>query len=297
MLFLFCSSFTVYSQNQARDIPAPQYQELTTGYTDFTRGVHFGQAPEIPAVQELARFFETKNIPRSNHRRSVKIVFSPLRTIPSLPADMPDGYRIILHSGRIDIDYTSSRAAMLAVRTLESLYNKHIRAVNARKRIPCYEVRGWMTDNDRIVARWTGPDSDIPLHAFAVEMRLTDPLKGWIGAGTTLERVGYHTSLYTGASVTYTDIETIRGQLAADGIDVLPVFDLSTANDRFEEITGHPMLSVEGMRFVRMLLEAYLNETSSVSIGFIVPEGRYRQQVREIVGCYPHITDLRFLSE
>lgn len=294
LFLLLVSSLGAYAQETPF---APQRTEYRSGIgnADLSRGIVLtsGANGENPPV--VLRLLDKAGIPYSRgtaSRRNVRLTIEQVGEIPGAPVNNGNVYSIEVSSGSIWIQYTSLLAASDAILYLGELY----RGAH-RQRLPGSYMMGWNTGHSASVFRWTEPGTEIPLYATRVEMMLTDPVKGWIGACDVLQAVDYPESLYTGVSFTYADIEAERQKLLANGVvEVLPVFDLTTPNRCFEEITGHSMLSVEGMRFVTLLLDAYFAESGTGAVGFIVPEGRYRDQIREIVGRYPHI-ELRFIEE
>ena len=299
-LFFACIFFLSAGKAQSTEEAVSQRQERLGGYLKLSGGVYGERLDDPVAAESLWRFFRENRFSATKegpYRRAKAVSLKQTEAIDRVPEGAIDAYRIWIGSSTIGFEYTSARAAAMAVQAFEDFAEKHRMEFRRLKRLPCYDIRGWRTGRNGGTFRWTEPESVVPPDASAVEMRLTDPVKGWIGAGAVLKAVGYNEPLYSGASVTYADIEETNRQLVAEGIDVYPVFDLSGTNERFEQVVGHPMLSVEGMRFVRMLLEAYFTETSFGSVGFVVPEGRYREQIREIVARYPQITDLRISDQ
>lgn len=295
LLLLLGALPSVVSAQEERG--APQIVTFRSGDdADLSRGIVLMPDTDGGNPPVILRLLDESGIPytRGNQSgRGASLEIKRVAAIRHAPENNGNVYSIEVSGGSISVEYTSPLAASDAISYLGELY----RGLGRRKRMAGQNIIGWNTNHSSSVFRWTEPGTEIPLYATRVEMMLTDPVKGWIGACDVLHAVDYHESLYEGAMLTYADIEAERQKLLDNGVlEVLPVFDLTTTNRCFEEVTGHPMLSVEGMRFVTLLLDAYFAESGTGAVGFIVPEGRYRDQVREIVGRYPHV-DVRFIEE
>ncbi len=70
-------------------------------------------------------------------------------------------------------------------------------------------------------------------------------------------------------SYTLSEIKTISAEARARGGEFVPAIDLLSDNKLFEQYTGHAMNSVEGMRFVRAMIEQCATEwgVKSICIG------------------------------
>ena len=285
---------------QRNPVASPRFAERLTGRANLSDGIYWNGDEKSGMIQSLTDFFSERGIPMNAgnrpSRKNIVLEVRQVTSIPAIPADAFHGYSIHISPSQITIRYLTPQAEILAGRQLMRLIREQ-GPIRKKVYLPCYEIRDWMTAEELTAFRWNGPQSVIPLNATIVEMMLTDPTLGWAGAGNVLQAVGYEQSLYPGADITYADIEMERKKLESRGLEVLPVFDLTDENVRFEEVTGHPMLSVEGMRFIQLLLDAYFSASGTTSVAFIVPAGRYRDQIREIVSRYPNITDLTFLEE
>lgn len=301
--FLFLNLFVLAGWLGAQQPLAPEYAGKRSGRVNLSNGFYWGEVKTTAASESLAGFLGNEGITVSRNSRSGKHVLMRMRqveSIPLVPRGSRNGYSIRVEPNRIVIEYISVQGLSLACYQLENLIKREAftRGTISKKRsLPCYEIRGWMTDEDLAAFRQQAPDVEIPLYATTVEAMLTDRQKGWLPQTDVLAKIGYTDALYDGNACSYGTLQQGWRQLSGKGVEVIPFFDLGGTHERFEQITGHPMLSVEGMRFVSALLDDFFTNTSFPAVGFIVPEGRYRKQIETIVARYPHITDLRFLDE
>ncbi|MCD8185331.1 MAG: hypothetical protein LUD68_02410 [Rikenellaceae bacterium] len=288
-------------RGQENPLASPKYQQRHAGSANLSHGIHWPAEVQPEAFEELRDFFQEQGVllHTVGSRKSITLQIRHSPVMAHVPDGADHGYAIRITPLIISVEYQTPQDAALAVRQFTEIYRRQVtrkELIRKKVHLPCYEIRSWLTEQEIKPFRWTAPGTEVPLGTATVEMWLTDPIHGWYGAADVLAQVGYQEPICTTAASTYTDIEAERVRLMKGGTTVVPVFNLCGANRPFEQVTGHPMLSVEGMRFVQAILGSFLEETRSPILAIVVPQGRYREQIRRFLELYPQISEVYFMD-
>ncbi|MDR0954243.1 MAG: hypothetical protein LBM20_02520 [Rikenellaceae bacterium] len=280
---------------------APQYTERHMGHADLSRGL-FYRPPQDPLPEAVTALLVEVGATATGTppRRGVVLELIQAEAIPVISTPTANAYRMVVSSSRIRIEYTSLRAVIAALRELTALRDEQ--PTSRRRRIPAGEVRGWIAASQATVYRLTvtpfrSPQAleaeilgAIPPTATEVELPLTSPDNGWLLPGEVLQTIDFAVPTDTRHYYTYGQLNELSKTFSRYGLNLVPLFDLTAKNPHFEATVGHALLSVEGMRFVRMLLEEFLAHTAFPAVAFVVPEGVYRDQIARIVAQYPSVS-------
>lgn len=309
ILLALCLSVSALSAQTAENrVHPPQYRERGAGYADLSRGVYYRVTDTSLAEGVLAevRKAGVSVTTSAAPRRSIVLELTQAGAISGIPADASNGYRLTVTPTRISVEYASVRAAITALQQLTGLRREHLDESSRRQRLPAYEIRGWTDGSGAETFRLRNTPflsaerlnkefyALIPAFAAEVEIVLTTAENGWLVPGEILREIDFEVPAESRRFYTYDELNRLGDTFGGYGLELIPTFDLATPNAHFESAIGHPMLSVEGMRFVRLLLEEFFARTEFQAAAFVVPAGRYREQVEEIVARYPQITDVRF---
>lgn len=293
--------------------PPPRHVVRTQGSLNLAGGIYFTTDNENRATESLIGFFRQNDIPvtRLNpSRRDIPVHMSFSKSIEGVPAGAKGGYHISVSRERINIVSDSPHSTAIAVRIIKELYQKSSGVKKSRKKLlMCYEITGW--DNEKSESKYRmennpfipaaklikNTEQYIPHGTSEVELVLTDPVAGWFIAGDVLKLVNEKRSIHPAAYYSYEELNNIGKRLNELEITVIPTIDLSTPNLRFRDITGHPMLSVEGFRFVKALLDEFFRNTGYDTVNIIIPEGKYRNLLDDFTKEYPQITQVNFLDK
>ena len=329
LLFSICLLIALPFRGSTQSVSAPQPQQVTRykGKVRLTGGVRMAVSRETASVKELQEFLlrngrpvnecgiapDTLPLPAIGDK-SIRLDIRRVEHIPGVPAEGRNAYYIAVMPQEIKMASTSERGMKTACRIVEELYNEanapkpwYRRIVPASKKVlPCRIITGWETADKNVLLRLNRsgfvpaerllqhPEQIIPHYTAQVELFLTDPAEGWFLPGDILKLVNDREAIHAGSCYRYDQLRAIREKLAGQNIELIPVFDLTSPNARFREVTGHPMLSVEGFRFVRAMLDEFLKNTDFDSVTLLVPEGKYRKQLEAFMADYPQVTQLRF---
>lgn len=124
---------------------------------------------------------------------------------------------------------------------------------------------------------------------LTVELAMTDSVDGWYVEGNVLRLVNDIETINSGEYYTYESLNRMITVFSANGVALVPLFDLGAENIRFENVTGHVMLSVEGFRFVKALLTEFMESTEFARIAFSIPEGKYRDELSAFMADFPAV--------
>jgi hypothetical protein len=280
---------------------APKYTERHIGHADLSRGLYYRSLQDSLPEAVTALLAEVgATATDTPPRRGVVLELIQAEAIPAISTPTTNAYRMVVSPNRIRIEYTSLRAVIAALRELTALRDKQ--PASRRRRIPAGEVRGWIDASQATVYRlsatpFRSPQAleaeilgAIPPTATEVELPLTSPDNGWLLPGEVLQTIDFAVPTDTRRYYTYNQLNELSKTFSEYGLKLVPLFDLTAENPHFEATVGHTLLSVEGMRFVRMLLEEFLAYTAFPAVAFVVPEGVYRDEIARIVARYPSVT-------
>ena len=314
---IFCCWFAAFSFFLLGKVSAQALPELPLvnrhlGTVTLSNGVYLEGEEAGLGLQRLENYLAEWGVVVSKaapQRRSVKFRVGRTDHIDRMPSDARHGYDLRISPLEITIEATSPQGITAAVEQFRKWYEAEVRGSLRRIQLPCAEIRGWVPASKLIVFR---PDNDIfipvseslngletliPPETDQLEWIMTDSLKGWFIPGYSLHAVGYTDPIHSGVCYSYHEIEQLAGKLNTLEIETVPVFDLRGTNARFEMLTGHPMLSVEGFRFVRVLLEEFLSETNFTAVGFIIPDEKYQEPLQEVVTRVSPSVEIQFLNQ
>ena len=137
----------------------------------------------------------------------------------------------------------------------------------------------------------------IPADAGIAELSLITPSLCWLTEGRAMNLVNPSQHIYSHTHYKYSELSQMNSVCADNGVRLVPVFDLTAACPHFREVTGHDMLSVEGMRFVFVLLDEFIENTNFNVVKIVAPESSYRGRLEEFFIYYPEISQITYTAE
>lgn len=236
--------------------------------------------PEFTVLADrLVRFLSEKGCRSFRGNASVrnKIFIRKADRIEGAPPAEKDAYAFRVTENRVYITVTSPKAAQWAYHTFRKLYAESSPLGFARKLLLKKYLRGCeITDWDANDPEYDDEATLDVTTAFLPADRICERIarlghegkstlylvlvspEGWAVQSDVFRLINPRDDIHTGRCLTYAEVERIRVCAEANGLELVPVFDLlSASNPDFERVTGHRMHSVEGMRFIRALLEEY----------------------------------------
>ncbi|MCC8089737.1 MAG: hypothetical protein LIO79_10860 [Rikenellaceae bacterium] len=173
--------------------------------------------------------------------------------------------------------------------------NKNDRAVT-KVYVPRVAVERWFNEDMIPAINFIHKfDEIVPDSLRTIELFMTNSINGWYIEGRTMYDLNGGARVYKNSNYSYSDYRRMDSVAAARGVEIVPVFDLGSRNEIFFDITGHNMLSVEGFRFVRMLLWEFIENARPAKIAFIIPEGKYKNNIYDLMKRYPD-TEFYFIN-
>lgn len=288
-----------------------------SGSANLSNGVWIRSPRQDRATDLLLDFFQQEAVPVNEggpSRKSIIVEMNLVEALPDVPSGKKHGYHLRITPSEITIKAVSPHGMTSAIRVLKQLYReskgeKKTFSFKEKKLMPCYQITGWSPEGGDGSFRITNnpfhpaselidkTDAVVPQEFSQVELMLTEPDRGWLIPGEILLSVNGPAAIHSGDYYTYEDINRLIKRMENFQIELIPTFDLTAPNSRFEEVVGHRMLSVEGLRFIRALLDEFLNATICDTLNFIIPEGKYRALLEEIIQEYPQVTVVHFLDK
>ena len=209
-----------------------------------------------------------------------------------------DALRITVTPKRVNIDYTTQASLERAIEILGAMIGER----NGKYVIEGVDITDWdagAARNEGIIDASTRMQPVATLqnqikHSGAakrheeVYVRFVDS-GHWRAGNKTFELINPGAKIYP-ADGHYSggQVHELLSFARRERIDLVPVVELLAPNRPFEEFTGHSLFSVEGMRFVRALLEEYAEEwkCKKICLGARSPEAddRYLEFILEIAG-------------
>lgn len=114
--------------------------------------------------------------------------------------------------------------------------------------------------------------------------------KSWRLGVNTFDIVNPNQSIFPDGGNYYSlsSLNKVLGKANKERINLVPLIDIAQGNESFERVTGHAPNSVEGMRFVRHMIEQYAGEVKcrKISLGDLGHDSvdqRFREFVENMV--------------
>lgn len=249
----------------------------------------FVVSPKISAdkANEIRKILDEEGISsrvvRNGLFRKAKIVLHEVEMIDGVSGR--DGYKISVSKNRVDIQYTNQEEWVKAL--------EYFRKITTNTYIEGHNVSSWSgsdiaTTKGEFLDAHTRLLSKSDIEHYIRNTRNKYAYIQLVGADNwRLETSAFglinpKSEIYPkNGHYTLSDIRSLLKQHNSGRVKVIPVIDLLTPNKPFERVTGHKLNSVEGMRFVRAILEEYVKEL----------------QCKEIcVGAMPRKVDKRYLD-
>ncbi len=303
LLALFFFAECLRAQPLVTDDPTVRYQRAGSGYLSLDRGLVFAGDTDAKAAEGARRFFAEKGVkvdPVKKIRKIPALEWLAVEAVTGVPEGTVHGFRIEITSVRARMEYTSPRAAAAASRVLKNLYGLNSPSAptpgKIRHHLPAIEVRGWVDNLSSVSFRlpasgYYSPSyieehlhEIVPPDADRVEILFTESDRGWLIPGESMRLIHPGKTIYRDQCYSYDQIAELYEYLGSHNMELVPVFDLETPNRYFEEATGHPVLSVEGFRFVRTLLVEFMEKSRFDTLCVILKDPRYRDQLTAAVG-------------
>ncbi|MDR2936623.1 MAG: hypothetical protein LBU80_04695 [Rikenellaceae bacterium] len=290
LLFLLVLPAWVCAQSGGVSVPfRPQVAERHPGVFSLSEGVRLTGDPRLTVL--LSDGMEVRGIdlsPAARTKKSVEIeieIVCELSELPVAGRGQKNAYAISVTQRSAAIRATSLRAAVLACDAFNELYNNPVAEKSGRRDrgivLPCCKMVGWETSSAAMSvfpARYQG-SGDILAHIHdciregigTIGLPMVT-FEGWLTEGRVMSLINPGQKIHAGNCYGYSELNMLRDKLAEYGIELRPSFDLVVRNEFFEQATGHAMLSLEGMRFVYVLLEEFFNFTAFDTIHVALPD-------------------------
>ncbi|MEG2478827.1 MAG: hypothetical protein RSA50_00965 [Mucinivorans sp.] len=229
---------------------------------------------------------------------TVKGLFSPRiivrRTDHILGAKGPNALQITVSSNKVLLEYTSTASLNQGLKYLmQNIENKRIRGVaitdwnSSGKRL----IRGGTIDLTSGTIDMALLKKEIHLAARksgnkSVTLELISP-NGWAIESSVFDLINpNHPITYPSqGNFSLEELSQIKQFCDQIGVRTIFEFDFRSENDNFMEATGFKMNSVEGMRFIRALLEQW---SAAIGMGYVnygeevTTDARYEDFLKKI---------------
>lgn len=106
---------------------------------------------------------------------------------------------------------------------------------------------------DGTIKRWSGGGTRI------IYFKMVDQ-SGWLAPSDIFNQLQLD-AIGTGRAYTYEEIKHISDACARHGVEFIPTFCVLDNIPRFAESTGHEVMSVEGLRFIKAMIKDYVDHT------------------------------------
>ena len=182
-----------------------------------------------------------------------------------------DALRIVVAMNKITVDYTSEQSLKRSVEILKSL----IETRGERNFINGANIVDWDgIQSERgegpidAVSKLLGPATLENQIKRSPGVRRHEPVyirfidkNNWRVETKSFDVINPKVKIYpSDGYYTHQQIRSVLETANRDRIELIPMVELLVENKRFEEVTGHSIFSVEGMRFVRAIIEEYAKE-------------------------------------
>lgn len=213
------------------------------------------------AGQEISNMLNSVGVkvknPLVSFKKKPKIILEKVKSISGIKE--PDALQIKVSTNAVNIYYTNEQSKKLALTYLKSLITD--------SKIAGVDITDWrgnaksskeMVDAATEFLTTAQIESKIKaLRAREVMVSFADA-QNWRLESDAFKLINPNASIYPDNNHYTTDqIVQLYRKLEKNRIIIVPVIELITPNQRFEQITGHTQFSVEGMRFVRAIIEEY----------------------------------------
>lgn len=219
----------------------------------------------------------------SNIMAGRNIIISSVDKIPGTSQDTQDAFSVLVTKDMIEVHFTSAVAMNWAFSTLIADYddsgNFFSKMFKKSKPhfAPLNHIGSTGDEAGSDIIDLTGrtasmPDVERKLRACLANNITTVYLvfvsgKGWIIESNILKLVNPTEPVVAAGGYTYEDINKMYIVATNLGIEIVPVLDFVSAENKvFEEFTGHPVHSTEGLRFSKSLLKEFCQKTHFTTI-------------------------------
>lgn len=290
--------------NSAVAAPAPRKVIETSSYFSLARKVSL-RGGDAEMLVELSRRLSQQGVLVDNGflTRLVgpAVVLQKCQSIDQMgPSN--DAIKIKVTASRIEIRYTTTLSCYRAMAMLEGLVSTRsgrrvvgggqywdwdgvVRGASTAKTIDAasrYLSRGEIEQSIKRMA--SGPAARNGY--LLLELVNKD---NWRFGVSTFELINPNQTIYPQANQIYTpeQINILINNARKERVTLVPMIDLFGQNNPFVNVTGHNPCSVEGMRFVRNIIEQYAQNVKSrkLCLGTMGPhiDKRYLEFVEQIV--------------
>ena len=253
------------------------------------------------AANKIDAFFKKKGLSHSmvtNVKSRRNIIVQQVSTIPTVSPGTQDAYLVEVSKNQVLVRFTSPLSAIWAYNALVSLYTERDNVLSKLTRKMKRHLRG-----ERLIAtQGEGVDSDVVdftkqagadvsrAKSVIDQCKKNDILsvylvfvsgQGWKVESDVMKLVNPFDNICESGGFDYSAVNEIGRYGEESGVTIIPVFDfVSSDNPCFEQFTGHPVHSVEGLRFSRAFLEEFCKRTSfeTISLGRKIDDEEVRRK-------------------
>ncbi len=254
----------------------------------------------MQAARKIDAFLQTKGVHAevTNVKARRNIIVQQVQSIPTVAPEIQDAYLVEVSKNQVLVRFTSPLSAVWAYNAFVSLYGQRDNVLskitkknkNYLKGDRLIATQGEEGDSD--VVDFTKQEGADVARAKAVidQCKKNDILsvylvfvsgQGWKVESDVMKLVNPFDNLCASGGFDYRSVNEIGDYAADNGVTVIPVFDfVSEDNPCFLQFTGHPVHSVEGLRFSRAFLDEFCKRTSfeTVSLGRKVDDEEIRRK-------------------